>query len=61
MDSEENENSISEDASIANTSTEGQQLVPERKRPKIQVKPNMSCGVNVSANKIYYFSYIYRI
>ena len=52
MDSEENENSISEDASIANTSTEGQQLVPERKRPKIQVKPNMSCGVNVSANKI---------
>ena len=50
MNSEENENSISEDASIA--STKSQQLLPARKRAKMQVRPNMSCGVNVSTNKI---------
>ena len=67
MDSEENENSsISEDVFIAGTSTESQQQVqkvslPARKRAKIQVRPNMSCGVNVSVNKIGYVSHIYRI
>ena len=61
MNFEANENSISEDASIASTSTKSQQLQPPHKRAKMQVRPNMSCGVNVSANKICYLSYIYRI
>ena len=56
MDSEEN-SSISEDTSIAGTSTERQQL-PPRKKAKIKVRPNMSCGVNVSVNKICYLSHI---
>ena len=59
MDSEEN-SSILEDTSIAGTSTERLQL-PARKRAKAQVRPNMSCGVNVSVNKICYFSHIYHI
>ena len=63
MHTEENENfSISEDVSIAGTSADRQSLAkPKCKRPRIQVRPNMSCGVNVSVNKIYYFSHIYRI
>ena len=59
MHTEENENfSISEDVSIAGTSAEQQSqslAKPKCKRPRIQVRPNMSCGVNVSVNKIYYF------
>ena len=57
MHTEENENfSISEDVSIAGTSADRQSLAkPKCKRPRIQVRPNMSCGVNVSVNKIYYF------
>ena len=57
MDSEENENSISEDASIAGTSTN----LLQQKRKKAKIKPNWSCRVNVSVNKICYLSYIYRI
>ena len=63
MDSEQNENSISEDVSIASTSTESQQQVqkvslPARKMAKMQVRPNMSCGVTASGKKAYYLSYI---
>ena len=53
-DSEENENSISEDASIAGTSTN----LLQQKRKKAKIKPNWSCRVNVSVNKICYLSYI---
>ena len=58
MDFEENENSIT-----AGTSTESQQSLLQRKRPRLQVRPNMSCGINVSVNKICYFLhvYLYRI
>ena len=59
MDFEEN-SSISEDTSIAGTST-GRQQLPARKKPKIQVRPNMSCGVNVSVNKICCLSHNYHI
>ena len=53
-DSEENENSISEDVSIAGTSTN----LLQQKRNKTKIKPNWSCRVNVSVNKICYLSYI---
>ena len=58
MDFEENENSITENV-IASTSTESQQSLLRRKRAKLQVRPNMSCGINVSVNKICYFLYVY--
>ena len=52
MDFEENENSIT-----AGTSTQNPLL--QRKRAKLQVRPNMSCGINVSVNKICYFLHVY--
>ena len=42
-DSEENENSISEDASIAGRSTN----LLQQKRKKMKIKPNWSCGLMV--------------
>ena len=54
MDFEENENSIT-----AGTSTESRQPLLQRKRAKLQVRPNMSCGINVSVNKICYFLHVY--
>ena len=51
MDFEENENSIT-----AGTSTQNPLL--QRKRAKLQVRPNMSCGINVSVIRfvIFYMS-----
>lgn len=43
MDSEENENSISEDVSIAGTTNN----LLQQKRNKTKIKPNWSCGLRV--------------